>query len=626
VTEPVSGGGSTPGATAIVAARPRLWQRLGVRLGLLFALSTLLAVGSLGWLVYQREAQAVEETLGIQLLNIARTGALLIDPALHAEVSRTRTQDSPAYQAIRSKLHAIRQEVVLPTPVYTLTDYDAAARQARFMVTSDGPGLPGEPYPLVPELIEPLGWTFQDGVARFTRIYRNQSGTWITAFAPVMDATGKTIAVLDVDYPVEIYLDRLADLRRIIVQGALVAALGTLALGLAVARLLTRPISALTRGVARVAAGDLSQALPVRSRDEVGQLTRAFNGMIEGLRQRDFIRDTFGRYVSPEVAQTLLESPEGLRLGGEKREVTVLMSDLRGYTRLAEASDPAIVVETLNRYLGRMTEIIVRYGGTIDEFIGDAIFAIFGAPLPMPDHPARAAACALEMQLAMDGVNRESVARGLPHLDMGIGLNTGEAVVGNIGSERRAKYGVVGSTVNLAARVEASTVGGQILLSPYTYQRIQDLAEVAPPMPVQFKGIREPLLLYDLRGLGPPHDLRLPEAAGPAGGDVAASLPLQAWVIEGKTIGAVAVPGEVVALGPRRLDARLASALAPQTNLRIRLRYPSLEQDSADLYAKVLAVSAAGGGPVHRLGLTSIDDADQAILDSLRRAGAPAPR
>jgi sigma-B regulation protein RsbU (phosphoserine phosphatase) len=594
-----------------------------VRLGALFALSTLLAVGSLGLLVYRREAHTLEETLGVQLLNIARTGALLIDPALHAEVDRTRRQDSPAYQAIRARLHAIRQQVVLPTPVYTLTDYAAAARQARFMVTSDGPGLPGEPYPLVPELIEPLGWTFQDGVARFTRIYRNQSGTWITAFAPVVDAAGKTIAVLDVDYPVEIYLDRLADLRRTIIQGAVVAALGTLVLGLAVARLLTRPIGALTRGVLRVAAGDLSQALPVRSADEVGQLTRAFNGMIDGLRQRDFIRDTFGRYVSPQVARTLLESPAGLRLGGDKREVTVLMSDLRGYTRLAEARDPAVVVETLNGYLGRMTEIIVRYGGTIDEFIGDAIFAVFGAPLAMPDHPARAAACALQMQLAMRDVNRDNAARGLPHLDMGIGLNTGEAVVGNIGSEQRAKYGVVGSTVNLAARVEASTVGGQILLSPYTYERIREVAEVGTPMPVQFKGIREPLLLYELQGLGAPHDLRLPEAAAPDGAAVPASLPLMAWVIEGKTVAAEAVAGEVVALEPRRLQARLARPLAVQTNLRLKLRYPSLGQDSADLYAKVLAVKEADGGPVHRLGLTSVDDADQAILDTLRREAVP---
>src|SRR5207249_1524593 len=159
-------------------------------------------------------------------------------------------------------------------------------------------------------------------------------------------------------------------------------AFAALLLGLLVARRLTRPISALTRGVARVAAGDLSQELPVRSRDEVGQLTRAFNEMVAGLRQRDFIRNAFGRYVSPEVAKTLLESPEGLRLGGHKRVVTVLMSDLRGYTRFAEQGDPAWVMEVLNDYLARMADIVIAHGGTINEFIGDAIFAVFGAPRP----------------------------------------------------------------------------------------------------------------------------------------------------------------------------------------------------------------------------------------------------
>src|SRR5262249_1976834 len=152
------------------------------------------------------------------------------------------------------------------------------------------------------------------------------------------------------------------ELRTKVWRAAALGVLSALLVGAIFAVGVTRPIRALTRGVARVAGGDLSQALPVRSRDEGGQLTHAFNAMLEGLRQRDFIRDTFGRYVSPEVAKTLLESPEGLRLGGEKREVTVLMSDLRGYTRFAEQGDPQRVMEVLNEYLGRMTDIIVEHG------------------------------------------------------------------------------------------------------------------------------------------------------------------------------------------------------------------------------------------------------------------------
>jgi class 3 adenylate cyclase len=386
----------------------------------------------------------------------------------------------------------------------------------------------------------------------------------------------------------------------------------------------TGPVSALTRGVIRVAGGDLSQALPVRSADEVGQLTRAFNEMQEGLRQRDFIRDTFGRYVSPEVAQTLLESPEGLRLGGEKREVTVLMSDLRGYTRFVEEGDPAVVVEVLNQYLGGMTDIIVEHGGTINEFVGDGIVAFFGAPLRADDHAERAAACALAMQVTLVELNAALAARNRPRLEMGIGLNTGDAIVGNVGSEKRAKYTAVGTAINLAARVEGCTVGGQVLLSPFTYERIRGVAEVGPPIPVEVKGIREPLLLYELRALGGRYPRRLPEGDTAGAALAPVDLPVACWVIEGKTIRPEAFTGRVTRLGPRRLEARFgahSAILAPLTNVRLRLTFSTLGQDSEDLYGKVVAGEPGSDGTLTRIGLTSVTAADQLILESLQREG-----
>src|SRR2546422_9392304 len=214
--------------------------------------------------------------------------------------------------------------------------------------------------------------------------------------------------------------------------------------------------------------------------------------MVAGLRQRDFIRNAFGRYVSPEVAKTLLESPEGLRLGGHKRVVTVLMSDLRGYTRFAEQGDPAWVMEVLNDYLARMADIVIAHGGTINEFIGDAIFAVFGAPLDHGDHAERAAAAALAMQAAMVEPNRVNAARGWPRFEMGIGVNTGEAGVGNIGSEQRAKYAGVGAAANPAARGEGGTGRGPVLPAPATLDRIRAPAEGAQPRPVQLQGLPQP--------------------------------------------------------------------------------------------------------------------------------------
>src|SRR5215475_11274524 len=481
--------------------RLRLWQRLSVRVAGLFVAVTLLAVGLVGEVLYEHQKRETEATLGALLLNIARTGAYLIDPAQHLVVQQTLTQETSAYLRVRHALSIVQDENRIATPVYTLTNYDAEKRQARFMVTSRGPGVPGEPYPLVPALLEPLGRAFHDNVATHTAVYRNQSGTWITAFAPIRNGPGPPIAVLDVDYSVTVYLSRLAAARNTIVGASLLGALVALILGIVVARRVTGPITVLTESAARVQAGDLSVALPVRSRDEVGRLTRAFNEMIEGLRQRDFIRDTFGRYVSPEVARELLASPEAQRLGGEKREVTVLMSDLRGYTRFAELGDAKDVMTVLNEVLARMTDIIIAHGGTINEFIGDAIFAIFGAPLAHPDHAERAAATALAMQRAMAEVNEAHAQRGLPRFEMGVGINTGEAVVGNIGSEQRAKYAVVGSAVNVAARVEGATVGGQVLITAETRAAIGELARVRPPLSIEVKGLSAPLVVHDLQGI-----------------------------------------------------------------------------------------------------------------------------
>src|SRR6185436_17368086 len=171
-----------------------------------------------------------------------------------------------------------------------------------------------------------------------------------------------------------------------------------------------------------------------------------------------FIKHTFGRYLSEEVVDRLLDTEEGLALGGEKREVTLLMSDLRGFTSMADRFTPEQVVRMLNNYLGTMADLIVAHQGTIDEFIGDAILAIFGAPERRPDDAARACACAIAMQVAMKEVNAFNVREGLAEVEMGIAVNTGQVIVGNIGSQTRAKYGVVGSHVNLAGRMEGFTV------------------------------------------------------------------------------------------------------------------------------------------------------------------------
>jgi adenylate cyclase len=262
-----------------------------------------------------------------------------------------------------------------------------------------------------------------------------------------------------------------------------------------------------------------------------------------------------------------------------------------------------------------MTGVIVAHGGTINEFIGDAIFAIFGAPLAHPDHAERAAAAAIAMQCAMAEVNAAHAQRGLPRFEMGIGINTGEAVVGNIGSRQRAKYAVVGAAVNLAARVEACAVGGQIFLSPNTYALLRDRVEVSEPFPVEVKGIAEPLLLYELRATSGRFARRMPQATA-EDVQVPVSLPLVARVFTGKVLGEAEITGTVVRLGRHHVDVRLDGALPPLSNLRLRLNYPGLGYDSGDLYGKAIGTASVEGALVTRIRLTSMDPVDQKILET----------
>ena len=217
--------------------------------------------------------------------------------------------------------------------------------------------------------------------------------------------------------------------------------------------------------------------------------------------RNEFMTKVFGQYVTNEVAEAVLNGENPLALGGERRLVTVLMADLRSFTPMSESLTPEEVVDALNVYLGRMTDIVMHYGGSVDNIIGDAIMAVFGTPATMPDDAARAVACAIAMQNAMTDVNEEIAGRGLPSLRMGIGVSTGDAVAGNIGSELRMKYSVIGSIVNLAARIESIADGGQVFVSKLTHDHTKDHIRTSGNLNVKLKGLERPVTIYEVEGI-----------------------------------------------------------------------------------------------------------------------------
>ncbi len=219
-------------------------------------------------------------------------------------------------------------------------------------------------------------------------------------------------------------------------------------------------------------------------------------------RNERFIRQTFGRYLSDEIVEQLLEAPEGLELGGDLREVTIMMSDICGFTSLAEHLPPPQVVSLLNGYFEQMTGIIFDHQGTIDEFLGDAILAVFGAPRRSENDPERAVRCALAMRDAMATVNTANKAAGLPVLSQRIALNTGMVIAGNIGSEQRAKYGCVGHAMNVTSRIEGQTEVNEILIADATARLLPaGVFELGAPRELVVKGIEDTILTYPVLGL-----------------------------------------------------------------------------------------------------------------------------
>ncbi|ERT04336.1 response regulator, partial [Lyngbya aestuarii BL J] len=315
--------------------------------------------------------------------------------------------------------------------------------------------------------------------------------------------------------------------------------------------------------------------------------------------EKAHIRKTFGRYVTDEVVTNLLESAEGLKLGGERRKITLLTSDVRGFTAISERLNPEEVVKVLNFYLSKMADVITAYRGTIDEFMGDGILVLFGAPKSRKNDTERAVACAVAMQLEMISVNQQLIEWSLPPLEMGIGINTGEVVVGNIGSEKRTKYGVVGNQVNLTYRIESYSTGGQILVSESTFNEVCSRIQVVGKNQVQPKGVKQPITIYEVGGISGKYNLFLQQ-------EKEVFLPLRQpvsvnyTILEGKHVGENVFQGHIVELSAK--CAKISSCQAerdcvplPLTNIKLNLTWADSTLTSEDIYAKVLEEPADVG-------------------------------
>jgi adenylate cyclase len=275
----------------------------------------------------------------------------------------------------------------------------------------------------------------------------------------------------------------------------------SIAYGSRLAKKMSDALQRVTSALKRVEQLDYVHVDPIKTGDELEDLAVGFNRMVDGLKERDHLRTTFGKYMTSSVIDHLLSGK--VALGGESLKVTILFSDIRSFTTISESMDPQNLVALLNEYFTEMVSIVMDEGGVVDKYIGDAIMAVFGAPVPKPEDAVNAVRAAVRMRRGLKTLNERLATRKLGPLRTGIGIHTGEVVAGNIGSERRMEYTVIGDAVNLASRLESSTkeLGVAVAISEDTYALTKHAILARTIREITVKGRNQPVMTYELLGM-----------------------------------------------------------------------------------------------------------------------------
>jgi adenylate cyclase len=465
----------------------------------------LMTNGVLLALVYYQARTSLVKQMETTVVSIADTAAALINVDRYLQIRVRADEDSPDYREIEAYLRRVRdtnrrQDVRLKY-LYIIAQDTKNPKAAHFVVEAEEEGVDKSHFGEAFKSIDVSTLDF-DAVYVPKGFVKDQWGSWLTALAPIRDRTGTSVGLLGADINAE---DVLGRLRRLLLSGiaAMMLSVG-LAVGVAVvaSRRLTQPLTVIGQAVRSVGLGHLNTQVEWRSNDEFAQLASAINEMVAGLRQRENLKLTLVRYVSREVADEILASGKMAELKSERRKITVLFADVRGFTSLSENMSPEEVVSLLNEYFDKMIDAIFRYKGTLNKFLGDGFMAIFGAPADDPFQEEHAIYAALEMQNGVRELREKFERYHVKDFRIGIGINTGVAVVGNIGCEQRMEYTAVGDTVNTASRLESKTkeLNVDTLVSEYTYVAVRNRFRFRKGDLLHVKGKAESIQVFSVEG------------------------------------------------------------------------------------------------------------------------------
>jgi adenylate cyclase len=466
------------------------------------SLASVAAGLGIGFWDFQRLLLRTERT---KALTVAATTAALLDADLLKKVQGKEDESSEAYLEIKKELqkarNANRRDFLYVGYLYTLRPNPANPKEIIYLVDAEeNPktmSYPGEvePNAYVSGLIDHLNKTYSEG-----QFISDQYGVWMTGYAPVYDQHGNYVGTVGADLTIGTYHNDLKWFMELFVY----TIVGAVVLSVVGAHFLSKNIGqalvSLHEAVTHIGEGDLETKADLHTHDEFEDLANEINNMTRGLKERERLKLNFTRYVSQHVMDKILSSEAISKLEGERRKITVLFSDIRHFTFIAEHLPPEGVVSMLNEYFTAMIDIIFKHHGTLDKFIGDGIMVEFGAPLDDALQERNAVDTAIAMQKEMLKLEDVWKKKGKPVLKIGIGIHTGQAVVGNIGSDVRMEYTAVGDTVNVAARLEQMTkvIDQSILISETTYTAVKDHFKFKNLGSKVLPGREEPITIYTL--------------------------------------------------------------------------------------------------------------------------------
>lgn len=296
--------------------------------------------------------------------------------------------------------------------------------------------------------------------------------------------------------------------QRIISKVVLIAAIKLVAITLAsllagiiltiiLVNIMIKPVKFLMGGVQSIINGNYDIQIRKTTRDELGDLTEAFNGMAKSLKEKELLKGAFSTYVSSSLMEEILKDPKKLSLHGKRVKATMLFTDIRGFTSMSENLEPEQVVSVINEYLTLQTDKVFKWEGLLDKFVGDCVMAVYGVPFPKDDDAYRAVRTAMDIRDSVEKLNAIRKRRNQITVGIGIGVNTGDVVAGNMGSPQKMDYTVIGDNVNLASRLEANAPAGKIWVSESTYNETKDKIEYQELPPITVKGKKEPVKVYE---------------------------------------------------------------------------------------------------------------------------------